>query len=145
MDLDATEDEEELAPGSTRQRIHQRRQVAREDSEAQVGNSGEQDWRTFDLKKAMRALASNDESVRKKALQRLHIRWWHVQTEAFQRILRAAGAPSRAVADVPAVVQACSICRDWKRPGPKSVTSHRLTDHFNEEVQFDLLFYLSLM
>ena len=114
--------------------------MQQEDSEAQVGSSGGQDWRTFDFKKAMRALASNDEQVRKKALQRLHSRWWHVQTEGFQRILRAAGAPSRAVSDVPSVVQACSICRDWKHPGEKSMTSSRLVDHLNEEVQFDLLF-----
>ena len=78
-------------------------------------------------------------------MQRLHVRWWHASTEALTRTLRAAGAPAQALGEIAGVVQACMICRDWKTPGPKNITTFRLVLEFNEEVQFDLLFYHSLL
>jgi len=62
-----------------------------------------------------------------------------------KRILSATGTPARAIADVPAVVQACHVCREWKTPGPRNITTFRLITEFNVEVQFDLLFYHSLL
>ena len=37
------------------------------------------------------------------------------------------------------------MCRDWHKPGPHSIATFRLVTRFNEEVQFDLLFYHSLL
>ena len=137
------EDEVEIAPGSTRERIIRRKIQKRTDGEMQAGSSNLEDFRSFDISKAMQSLNSDNAAVRRKALQRLHIRWWHIPTEAFTRILKAAGAPAASIADIPGVVQACNICRDWKKPGPKAVHSFRIVHEFNEEVQFGLLFYHS--
>ena len=38
------------------------------------------------------------------------------------------------------VVDKCRSCRNWTRPGPKSIASSRLSTRFNEAVQ-DLLFH----
>ena len=59
--------------------------------------------------------------------------------------LRAAGVPPQAVAEVKDVVQACAICRDWHRPGTHNVATLQISLAFNEEVQFDLFFYQSLI
>ena len=76
---------------------------------------------------------------------RIHIRWWHAPTEALCRTLKAAGAPAMALADVPAVVQRCVVCRDWAKPGPRNIATFRIILEFNEEAQFDLLFYTSIL
>ena len=140
---------DDSAPASARERTSQHRERRRAtqlaDASHQSDHSAVEDWRTLDVQKALETLKSDDAGVRRKALQRLHIRWWHVPSEAFQRTLRVAAAPARAVAEVPSVVQACSICRDWRRPGPRDVATFRLVLEFNEEVQFDLMFYTSLL
>merc|ERR1739841_358564 len=50
-----------------------------------------------------------------------------------------------ALADVPAVVQRCVVCRDWAKPGPRNIATFRIILEFNEEAQFDLLFYTSIL
>jgi len=59
--------------------------------------------------------------------------------------LRAAGVPAQAVSEIKDVVQSCVICRDWHRPGTHNVATYQLSLAFNEEVQFDLFFYQSLV
>ena len=59
--------------------------------------------------------------------------------------MRAAGAPAKACHVVPQVVQACQVCRDWERLGSSNKLTYSLAELFNEEVQFDLLFYRSLL
>ena len=70
-------------------------------------------------------------------------KWYHAETERLQTILRAAGAPPKACNLVPQVVQACQVCRPWRRPGQSNKLTFSLALQFNEEVQFDLLFYHS--
>ena len=60
----------------------------------------------MDARKVLPALNHPDESLMRKALQRLRIRWWHAAAEQLQNILRAAGAHSHAVNMVHAVVSA---------------------------------------
>lgn len=55
--------------------------------------------------------------------------------QQLQQTLRAAGAPSRAVNVIPAVINACQACRHWKKPPPHSTLS----------ITFDWLFYNSLL
>ena len=55
-------------------------------------------------------------------------------------LLTAAGVPVEVVAQVADVVATCDICRNWSRPGNRSVTSTRLPERFNLEVELDLLF-----
>ena len=95
------------------------------------------------MSKAQSALASDNEQVRRLALYRLHLRWYHCCTKNMEELLRAAGTPTRAITEVRSVVQGCTVCRDWVRPGPRSVTAYRMCEAFNEEVQFDILYYHS--
>jgi len=60
-------------------------------------------------------------------------------------LLKHAGAPTTAIKLLPEIVDTCRICRMWKRPTPKSVTTTRLAEKFNEAVQWDILFYKKLM
>jgi hypothetical protein len=137
------------APGSFREaRITaaaRERAATTADSTNQSDNAAVEDWRTMDVNKALSALRSPEASVRRKAIQRLHVRWWHAPSESLKRLLEAAGAPANALADIRAVVQSCAICRDWKRPGPRNIATFRMVQEFNEEVQFDLMFYHSKM
>ena len=75
----------------------------------------------------------------------LHVRWFHATPEEMKRTLKAANVPARAVGEVSDLLSQCSICRDWRKPGPNAITSVRITTKFNEEVQFDFLFYTSLI
>ena len=65
--------------------------------------------------------------------------------EQLQQTLKAAGAPTRAINMVPEVVNACQVCRMWKRSGNKSTLSGSLSTSFNLDVQFDLLFFESAL
>ena len=91
----------------------------------------------------LQLLRSYDESVIRKALQRLHVKWYHCETARLQSFFRAAGVPAKACNFVPQVVQACQVCRPWKGPGQANKLTYSLALSFNEEVQFDLLFYHS--
>ena len=126
--------------------MHERkRRLTQRDAQHQADDGAAEDWRAFDVTKAMQALHSPDAATRKKALQRLHIRWWHASGEELEIILRACNAPIRAIAEIPAVVQGCNICRDWKKPPPRNIATYRIAMELNEEVQFELLFYTSLL
>ena len=111
------------------------------DVSVQAGGGAAEDLRTFDVTRSMTALRSDHPEVRKRTLQRLHVRWYHATIDQMTAILRAAGVPPRALADIPGVVHSCGICRQWHKPSPKNITAFRMVDRFNEEVQFDLMFY----
>ena len=59
-------------------------------------------------------------------------------------LLEAAGVSRDVLVLVPSIVDTCAICRNWQRTGPKTVTSMRVPDTFNKEVQIDLLFLQDL-
>eukprot|EP00973_Karenia_brevis_P047493 6594134-Karenia_brevis.AAC.1 len=61
------------------------------------------------------------------------------------QILRASGVPNKAIEHVPDIVNGCMVCRDWHRPGLQNVATFRLSLAFNEDVQFDLMFYRSVL
>ena len=44
----------------------------------------------------IKMLHNPDEALVKKALMRLHVRWWHATSEQLSQTLRAAGSPARA-------------------------------------------------
>ena len=99
----------------------------------------------MDVSKTLQSLHNPDASIVRKALQRVHVRWWHATTEQLLRILKASGAPARALGMVSSVVQACQVCRQWVRPANKIVLSSSITERFDDDVQFDLFFYESLV
>ena len=90
-------------------------------------------------------LLNPDDGLVKKALMRLHVRWWHATTEQLSQTLRAAGSPPRAISMIPNVVNGCQICRNWKRPSNRTTLAGELSFKFNMEVQVDLLFYNSIL
>ena len=149
-DDEAEDDEDvELAPASAREArsraSDRRRRLQTADNCGQAGGGASEDWRTFDVSRAMLKLRSSDPSIRKTALQRFHARWWHSTITEMTNSLRAAGAPPYAIADIPAVVHACQVCRAWTKPGPRNVATFRLVEDFNVEAQMDLLFDHSLI
>lgn len=115
------------------------------DQNDQADSGAVEDWRTQDVPKILKILYDANEQVVKEALMRLHVRWFHASTEQLTQILRAAGSPAKALALIPSIVRACQICRRWTRPGNKTVLSAHLPTSFHEEVQFDLLFYESIL
>ena len=101
----------------------------------------EPDWTSFDLGRCLRALRSDRPQVYARALQRLHLRWWHCSSTRMTALLRAAGVQKPVLDLIPQVCQTCKVCRAWQKPGNRSVTSTRLSDEFNNTLQFDLLFF----
>ena len=130
-------------PQTARERRMAALRFRQSDAEVQASADGQEDWRTFDVSKALTALRSPDPAIRRKALQQLHLRWWHAGASAMKRTLAPAGAPTQALAEIDAVVQACGVCRKWATPTEKTIVSHRLVFVFNEEVQLDLVFIRS--
>ena len=97
-------------------------------------------WTRHDLGAALQHLRSLRPGVVRRALRRLHIRWYHAGARRMKDLLTAAGVDPATAQLVDEVVSTCSICRMWVRPGPKSVTSTRFPHRFNDTVEYDLLF-----
>ncbi|CAE7261221.1 pol [Symbiodinium sp. KB8] len=98
-------------------------------------------WTSFDLGRALQDLRSIREGVVRRALRKLHIRWFHASAQRMKTLLTAAGVSPEIMVLVQQIVDTCDICRNWTRPGPRTVTSATVTTRFNEEIQVDLLFY----
>jgi hypothetical protein len=148
IEEDNSDENYDIPATAREQRISQRerRRLAKHsDSSNQAGGGAAEDWRHFDVSKALEALRSEDASIRRRSLMRLHVRWWHATTEELKRTLHAAGAPPKAIADIPAVVRGGVICRDRRKPPAKSIATFRIVWQFNEEVQMDLIFYHSMI
>ena len=97
-------------------------------------------WSRFDLGAALQQLRSVRPGIARRALRKLHIRWYHCGAKRMKMLLEAAGVEPSVLALTDDVVATCGTCRLWTRPGVRSVTSTRLSTQFNESVQVDLLF-----
>ena len=102
---------------------------------------GGDEWNRFDLGASLQLLRSPRVGVVRRALRRLHIRWYHPGAARMKALLQAAGVTREVINLVQDVTDTCRICRAWSRPGPRSMTTTTLRTRFNEEVQIDLLFY----
>ena len=98
-------------------------------------------WSKYDLGFALQQLRSLREGVVRRTLRKLHIRWFHCSAKRMCTLLSAAGVHNDVLMLVPSIIDTCDICRNWQRVGPRTVTSTRVPDTFNLEVQIDLLFY----
>lgn len=112
-----------------------------EDSAEQANQDAAEDWRKMDIAKVLRQLHNPKLSLVRKAL----IRWWHATTEQLRQTLKAAGAAPRAINCVPEVVNAYQIYRNLRKPSNRTVLPSSLSTEFNHNVQFDLMFYTSLI
>ena len=97
-------------------------------------------WSRFDVGRAMQELRSSQPGVLRRALRRLHLRWFHAPTARMESLLQAAGIPADVVKLARQVVDTCSVCRTWSTPSPKTVTTSSLPTRFNQTLQMDLLF-----
>ena len=149
--IDSEEDDSggytgKLSPITAReQRVTKARRILglneqQQDRGDQTDQAAAEDHTTTDVAKALRLLFHAGEPIARTALQRFHVKWYHCGSAKPQSLLRAAGAPPRACNSVLQVVQACRVCRPWKRlsQSHKLTFSHALPS--NEEFQFDLLF-----
>ena len=97
-------------------------------------------WSRFDLGHALQMLRSVREAIVRRTLRKLHIRWYHCSSAKMKALLAAAGVDAKVLALIPQIVDTCTVCRAWARPGPSAAVSTRLPIGFNEEIQIDLLF-----
>ena len=139
----APPDEQDAAAMAEMRRTRERKQ--KQDAGVTAGDGAKEDWKSFDVAKAIRSLCHRDRSVVMQALQRLHVRWYHASEGQMTPILKAQGVPVDALRLIKPVLAQCMVCRDWHKPGPHNVATTKLALEFNEEAQFDLLFYTSLM
>ena len=101
---------------------------------------GTPDWSSFDLGRSLRLLRSDNAALITRSLRQLHLRWWHASYDKMRSILQNANVPKQALDLLRSVCDSCAICRQWVRPGNRSVPSASLATKFNEAVQADLLF-----
>ena len=97
-------------------------------------------WSEWDMGRAIAGLRSDNKIVVHRTLRKLHVRLRHAPARRMRDLLKAAGVPPHVLDMVQSVVDTCAACREWQRRSNKSVVSMTLTSHFNEGVQFDLLF-----
>ena len=98
-------------------------------------------WSQFDLGHALMQLRSIREGIVRRALRRLHLRWYHANNKRMRNLLEAVGVAPSVLNMIPSIIDTCSVCRNWQRVGPKSAMSARLPTSLNAEIQMDLLFY----
>ncbi|CAK0849180.1 unnamed protein product, partial [Prorocentrum cordatum] len=91
------------------------------------------DWSSWDLGSARRAIFSNNESVSRRVLRRLHLRWFHANKKAMKRMLKAGGVPPKVLQLVDDVVDTCRVCKLWMKNGTKATTTVKLSIQFNDE------------
>ena len=101
----------------------------------------EPSWSKHDLGAVLQQLNSIRPGIVRRALRRLHLRWFHCGANRMKMLLTAAGVKQEILALVDEIVETCSICRMWVRPGPRSIASTSVCTRFNESVQYDLVFY----
>jgi Reverse transcriptase (RNA-dependent DNA polymerase) len=101
----------------------------------------EVEWSTWEMGRCLRALRHPDAAVQQRALRRIHVRLWHASATRLKQILSTAGIPHEALKLVDGVVSTCKVCRLWTRPRDHAQTSSRITNQFNERLQFDILFH----
>jgi hypothetical protein len=88
----------------------------------------------------LQELRSLREGVVRRCTRKLHPRW-RAPAKRMRDVLQHAGASKQVLPLVDEVVDKYRSCRNWTRPGPKSIASSRLSTRFNEAVQVDLLFH----
>ena len=118
----------------------QAQRVRRTFEDAGTGPENPNDWSHFDINNVVKSLRIGTVAVRRRALRKLHIRWWHASKAAMTKLLERAGVPQYTLKIIPSIIDTCRCCRMWTTPYPQSITSAELSDKFNEQVECDLLF-----
>ena len=56
------------------------------------------------------------------------------------KLIKRVGVVETTLQLIPEIVQTCSVCREWNKPGPTHASCIDLPDYFNQKVEIDLLF-----
>ena len=84
---------------------------------------------------------SKDEGTLLRILRKLHVRLFHASAEEMWRHLQLGGVDGALKRLCHTVEDTCRICRPWKRPGPRNISTNKRVEDFNEQVEFDLMFW----
>ena len=71
----------------------------------------------------------------------MHLRWWRSPAKAMTEVLKHAGIPTNILSEIPNIINTCRECRAWQSKPRDTIPSITLATHFNEIVEWDLLFY----
>ena len=112
-----------------------------ETKEAVASTTTDKDLTSFDANTSIKALRVSDEAACRRILRKLHLRWFHVGTTTFQKLLKQVGCPTCVLEWAAEVVETCPTCRTWTRPSPENVASVAISTEFNMQVECDLMFY----
>ena len=75
-------------------------------------------------------LMSSDRKQRLRGLQVLHRRFWHAKLQDMKTLLERGGVDLDA-AEMKAGIDACPVCRAWKKPALAPEIKMRLADFFS--------------
>ena len=98
------------------------------------------DWTTFDIGRVTRVLRTNNNAAVRLTLRKLHVRWWHASAATMVKFLDRVGVSQKVLDAIPEIVDTCSVCRTWAKPGPDHQSNCEIPDEFNKQVECDLLF-----
>ena len=85
-------------------------------------------------------LMSPERKQRLRGLQVLHRRFWHAKLQDLKTLLERGGVDLDE-AEIKAVIDACPVCRAWKKPSIPPKIKMNLAEKFNDEIDFDFFFY----
>ena len=105
-----------------------------------VAAQDNQSWSRFDVGRALQELRSGQPGVVRRAMRRLHLRWYHAPVARMETLLQAAGLPQSVISLCRQVVDTCQVCRSWSKPTPRAIATSALPARFNQLIQCDLLF-----
>ena len=118
-----------------------RPRVRRTFQESGIGSENPSDWSRFDVTRSLTALRSHNKAVVLRELRKLHLRWWHAPNKSMTNLIKNAGLPNEVLQEIPNIVNTCRECRAWQSKGRDTIPSISLATHFNEYVEWDLMFY----
>ena len=83
--------------------------------------------------------SSLSDSDKVKQVEKLHKQFGHVSTENLKRLIKNTGEQDAGLMKIiDEVVQACDVCRKYKKPVPRPIVGLSRAENFNHSVALDL-------
>ena len=119
--------------------------IRRKWTDTGTGPEKPRDWTRFDIGSSLAVLRRGSNAACIRELRKLHLRWWHLPVTPFANVLRQAGVAQRIIDMIKDIVNTCRECREWQLPGKATKITATLSEHFNQNVEGDILFVMSYM